>query len=225
MKCAFLILCSMIAFDGNKTFAAEKIRILPLGDSLTEGGYNDNQQWYVAGGYRNFLKAELLKSGRAIDFVGRRKSGPVPENDVKHEGYSGLRIDEVAPFVREALVLFKPRIVLTILGSNDIIQNYETDSAPRRMFGLVRLILETSPGTVIYVGSPIPTNNAGFNAKLKVYAKALEKLVKGARDSRLRWVDMFWGAGIKNGDLIDGVHPRPSGWEKMGRTWARALEL
>src|SRR4051812_1096336 len=74
---------------------AEPVRIMPLGDSLTEGGYNQEGQWRVGPGFRGVLYDQLVHQGFNIDFVGSVASGPADLFDRDHEGHSGWRIDQL----------------------------------------------------------------------------------------------------------------------------------
>ncbi|MEQ1878259.1 MAG: SGNH/GDSL hydrolase family protein [Bdellovibrionia bacterium] len=219
-----LLFFTFIFLICSQAFAQQPLKILPLGDSLTEGGYNLGGKWYVAGGYRNFLKSILTTKGIKIDFVGSRKSGPVPEDDVEHEGYSGWRVDEVAAVTPDILEKQKPDIVLLMLGSNDIVQNYQLRTLTARFAALVDLILNSDPNVRIIVGSPTPTNNLIFNQRKFAHHLALKTYVALKNHPRVRFTGMFVGAGINLKDLTDGVHPTPSGYEKMARTWAKSIQ-
>jgi hypothetical protein len=60
------------------------LRILPLGDSITEGT--------VAGGYRAPLYAALIADGYTVSYVGDQTTnlgGGLPADEGRHEGFPG----------------------------------------------------------------------------------------------------------------------------------------
>lgn len=219
------ILVLLLALFIVPAYAAERpvLRILPVGDSLTEGGYNINGEWKVAGGYRSPLKIYLNMMGVKSDFLGRRKSGPVPGGDLEHEGYSGWRIDEVAPKALEAVELFQPDVVLLMLGSNDLFKEHGIAQAPDRLLKLVTDLLSRRPRLVIFVAAPIGTNNSVFNERLKAYRFALHHYVTQLSDPRVIFVDQFYDSRLTLMDFTDGVHPTSVGNIKIARVWAAAL--
>src|SRR5690242_19031704 len=76
----------------NSTSAT--IRIMPLGDSITQSFSPHNS-------YRYYLWHLLLNQGYRVDFVGSLHGvgdGPPanPDFDMDHEGHAGFRADEIA---------------------------------------------------------------------------------------------------------------------------------
>ena len=69
--------------------AAPPIRVLPLGDSITDGAG-------APGGYRLRLYQLLTNAGFNVDFVGTLTDNGAPGlPDPDHEGHSGWRIDQI----------------------------------------------------------------------------------------------------------------------------------
>ena len=62
-------------------------RIMPLGDSLTEGDYPDGHQ-----SYRGYLERMLRESGYEFDFVGTQWRLGHGGTDYEHEGHGGFTI-------------------------------------------------------------------------------------------------------------------------------------
>ncbi|MCP5043475.1 MAG: hypothetical protein GY944_20805, partial [bacterium] len=106
--------------------ASAQTRIMPVGDSITQGG-----QGFAS--YRYPLYFDLVADGFAVDFVGSRDflNGMTLPNatsypnylttfDRDHEGYWGDRTDELEGVVQVAAQTFQPEVVLIHLGTNDI---------------------------------------------------------------------------------------------------------
>ncbi|MDP3984815.1 MAG: hypothetical protein Q8Q52_07440 [Acidimicrobiia bacterium] len=90
---ALAIVVSLLVFP-SRARAVEAVRIMPLGDSITEGKVGEAT-------YRYFLWHDLFGAGRAVDFVGSLigvKGGEpkYADFDQDHEGHSGNRADQIA---------------------------------------------------------------------------------------------------------------------------------
>jgi acyl-CoA thioesterase-1 len=196
----------------------EPIRIMPLGDSLTEGDW-------VPGGYRIALKSLLEGAGHAIAYVGSQGNGPVAElgGDRAHEGHSGWRIDELRTEVRPWLERAEPEVVLLLAGTNDIAQDYALDRLGRRLATLVNEIGRVCPAATVLVATLPPIAEAQLDRWVRAYNEEL-------RD----WVAQEMGAGraialvelhdaVAWGDLPDGFHPTRAAHDRMAQRWAAVL--
>lgn len=148
----------------------QTVRIMCIGDSITDGYTND----YV-GSYRKFIYHDLLKSGCNVNMVGSKGSGWTPvytdeqtgesfEFDNDNTGYSGYSIKNysgrtgIYETLQETncLASEQPDIVTLQIGTNDVIDNYEIDSAGERLEIVVDYILENiSENSALFI-SPIP---------------------------------------------------------------------
>lgn len=219
-----LILVS--AFD-ESVAARAPIRIMALGDSLTAGGYNIDGQWNVGAGYRQNLHKLLSSINCNFTFVGSLSDGPPNFANAQHEGHSGWKIHEVSLITPASLGEHRPDIVILMVGSNDLIRNYEVSDAPKRLSALIDLILESNPATKLYVASVLTTNNVIYNSRVNLYNFEIQKVIyrKLSMSNRLKFVDMYNFSGIRGNteDLTDGVHPTPGGYQKMARVWFDVL--
>ena len=110
---------------------AETIRIMPLGDSITEDwAFSDQYHPRPASqksGYRNYLWYALKAAKLNVNFVGTRHLGSAvtPRFDIDNEGWSGLKTSQVVRYPRpmggfyDRLKKFRPHIILLHLGTND----------------------------------------------------------------------------------------------------------
>jgi lysophospholipase L1-like esterase len=192
------------------------VRVMPLGDSITEGTQ-------VPGGYRIGLWQRLSGAGYRVDFVGTQFNGPAALGDHDHQGLPGWRIDQIDANITGWLGSARPRTVLLHIGTNDILQNYNVSSAPNRLSTLIDHIVAAAPAADVFVATIIPLASAGQEAAARTFNAAVPGIVqsKVAGGKRVHLVDMH--AALTTADLIDGVHPTATGYDKMAATWYTAL--
>jgi len=97
-------------------YAGVPIKIMPLGDSITQGlgsGINEVS-------YRQQLFLSLVEAGYDVDFVGSRKKGSfaTPYFDADNEGHPGWTASQVASNVYDWLVQNNADVVLLHVGTN-----------------------------------------------------------------------------------------------------------
>lgn len=206
------------------------LRILPLGDSITEG-------YDVPGGYRIRLCAQLdAWSDRQgippVDWVGSLQHGPPQLRDRDHEGHSGWRIDQLQTEMVDWLANTQPDLVLLLIGTNDLVQAYDLDRAPERLDHLLTTVQAQQPGVWLLVATVPPIDatilDLGDPVQLQVevdrYNQAVRRIV-GDRAGRGEAIALVELAGVVNlGDLPDGVHPNRIGYDKIADAWFSALK-
>ena len=136
---ALLVTMAILTQTSTRVEAAAAVRVMPLGDSITDG-YN------VPGGYRIDLWQKVNAGGYTVDFVGSQSNGPASLGDQDHEGHSGWRIDQIDANIVNWLRSSNPRTVLLHIGTNDMTQNRDLPNAPNRLAALVDRITNTAPG-------------------------------------------------------------------------------
>ncbi|WP_432969147.1 cellulose binding domain-containing protein [Dactylosporangium sp. CA-233914] len=189
------------------------VRIMPLGDSLTEG-------LSVAGGYRIDLWSKLVAGGYKVDFVGSMSNGPSTLGDHDHEGHSGWTIAQIDANVGTWLPTYTPRTILLHIGTNDI---YGSDpaGAPARLGTLLDHITTLAPNAEVFVAQIIPVSCC--DATVRTYNAAIPGLVQTRVNAgkHLHLVDMY--SALSTADLLDGIHPGTIGYGKMATVWYNAL--
>jgi lysophospholipase L1-like esterase len=201
------------------------IRLMPLGDSITEG-YGDVGN----GGYRGPLSRLLAGGDYAVDFVGSLSGGAIERP--RHEGHSGWCADQITADVRGWLAANPPDIVLLHIGTNDVSRE---DSAAAIAAEIGRILNEIDsyetesdvPITVIVAqivsrcDSPhLAEETTRLNAAIASMAAA--RIQTGDR----LHVANFETALAYPADLFFDdypVHPNAGGYAKMARVWFDAL--
>ena len=191
----------------------EGIRIMPLGDSITDG-------YDIPGGYRIELENLIPNS----NFVGSLQNGPGELVDKDHEGHIGWRIDQLQSDIVSWLQSSNPEMILLMIGTNDMIGNYDVANAPQRLSNLIDTISQTSPNADILVASITPLANGEMQQRANVYNDSIVGIVQQKRDAgkKVHYVDMH--TVITVSDLPDGIHPSANGYTKMAQKWKSAID-
>lgn len=172
VSAAALLISSLPAMNTVSQVSAEDdtIKIMCIGDSITDGYTND----YV-GSYRKFIYHNLTEMGYNIDMVGSKDGGWTPaytdeetgetwEFDNENTGYSGYSVLSYSGRTgiyetlqsTGCLVSAQPDIVTLQIGTNDVIDNHDIDTAGERLEILVDYILDNIPQNSTLFISPIP---------------------------------------------------------------------
>lgn len=206
------------------------VKILPLGDSITEGAQAE------LGGYRWPLENMLLDAGYAFDYVGSVRVGsPAGMPRPWHEGHGGYQIESVdggnqleGPVVDSAMRTYHPDVILLLAGTNNL--NFPDTLDPGKTSGmydrLLAQIFALSPGVGV-VASPVPWKTSVPSDQVAAFNVRVQDIVGQYADAgyRITWVGGMTDAidgGVEN--LPDGLHPSQPAYGRMAEQWFRALE-
>lgn len=191
-------------------------KILPLGDSITDGIGSP-------GGYRVPLFQLALMNQKHLTFVGGSKNGPMmvdgqpfPQN---HEGHSGWTIAQIDELVPEPALSVGPAIILLHIGTNDMYMSPE--GAPDRLAALIDQIVASQPDALLVVAKIIPLSSGGSG--VTTFNDAIAPLVQERIDAgkHIILIDQF--TDFPTSELGDGVHPNQAGYERMADKWYAAI--
>lgn len=189
---------------------------MPLGDSLTDG-------FSIPGGYRIELWNRAVADGRDIDFEGTLSNGSdlLPDHD--HEGHTGYRIDQIASGIGTWLPLVHSEVILLMIGANDMLQNYQVNTAPSRLQSLIDQIASLEPKSKIFVASVPPESDPTVNQRISTFNQSIPGIVQTeAQQGKLVYYVNIHDA-VSLSDLTDGIHFNQHGYDVMGDTWYAAL--
>lgn len=246
-KIIAVMLTFIMAFTAIFTVTAEettneKLRIMPLGDSITDG-------YWLTGGYRQFLCEKLTDGGYmdGIDFVGPNWGGNIDPN---HAGYSGYSIDNIeqadsisgqrtgiSSFIDWLMENHPADVVMLQIGTNDILSYYDLDNIGTRLENLVDTILTYLPEDGMLFLATIPCMDAtntlyineyyftveSMDACVDAYNTSIKQIAakKQAEGKNVILSDI--NSALTKADLYDGVHPNEAGYEKMAAHWYNML--
>lgn len=214
----------------------EKVRIMPLGDSITDG-------FTVVGGYRIPLWYLLHDKGLTddVDFVGPNGWYIDGVCDPDHAGYSGYAIEDcpgrqgIYNFIDWLMEEYPADVVMLQIGTNDILSSYDLEHAGDRLEKLVDSILTYIPEDGVLYVSTIPYMDADVTTYTDAYtveemdaavddynAQVREVVAKKAAEGK-PIVQADINAVLTKADLGDGVHPSEDGYKKMAEYWCGVL--
>jgi lysophospholipase L1-like esterase len=210
-------------------------RVMPLGDSITDGGGQEG------GAYRVELFRLAVQNQKKLVFVGSHESGPAMVEGVpfpRHqEGHSGWTIadgggrDGLYDMIQGWLAATPPDIVTLMIGTNDCDIPYDVDTAPMRLGLLLDRIAENAPHALTVVAQIVPTKQEKDtdDSNVKGYNAAIPALVKERTDKgqHIVSVDMYGAftkvADYENALMNDNLHPKQEGLVVMAKTWWDAI--
>ena len=200
------------------------IRIMPLGDSITQGCCSGST---IVGGYRPRLQSLLFEQGISIDFIGTLADSPdgQPIKDKDHQGYPGANIN----FIRGNLSAWFNQVknidvILLDIGTNDFWSGSGPVEVETRLRKLLDDIAILSPKSIVLLSNLLLRTDAYSISQDQFRDEYLDQIVNDNKSMGrpVYIVDMF--SALSEGDLTsDGVHPNLRGYFKMADAWAHGI--
>jgi lysophospholipase L1-like esterase len=224
----FRFLLPLLAFAG--LLSGAPLRILPLGDSITQG--RGGASPVVS--YRYPLWKTLVEAGVDFDFVGSTTTGldttPVYPDylgrsfDRHHEGHWGWTTDQIRDRLAGWLATYDANLVLLFLGTNDAGQGDSAAVVSAQLAEVIALLRADNPRVIVLLGGPSQAWNP-FPAYRTAYAQLAARLHTAS--SPVVYVPQHEGwisdPAASGSDTIDWVHPSAAGDAKLARRWMSAL--
>ena len=241
-------LAQTIEFYWFPTVVGEQmpLKIMPIGDSLTNGADSDKDvsEHY---GYRKLL-SKLIAEGNPdfrFVFVGSLRSGGTAMGDdislYRHEGHNGFVIYDmyniephfgIYQYMDPWLEKYSPDMFFVMLGTNDIGLTYPSGDSSRldeitaNWKLLVTAFKETIGDEGLIVAGLVPpiSTNKTFNA----WAKRLNiEIVKGVEELDSEKIEVVYSDinkainvyGLDKGFCSDGGHFNDAGYEEVAKTY------
>ena len=198
------------------------LRIMPLGDSITDGTASGTSGY---GGYRGTLFTLLTNAGYNIDYVGTLTNNGANIPDPNHEGHSGWRIDQLDTNMAGWLAsLASPDVVLMHIGTNDFGSGFDPVNAINRLDALILKIATLRPYTHIIVTNLLARSgplDAQIQNQFNPYVQARVN-AHALAGRRVKFLNMR--AAVPLSDMPDGLHPNQTGYNKMANAWFPAIQ-
>jgi lysophospholipase L1-like esterase len=196
------------------------IKILPLGDSITQGGRG-------FASYRRNLWFLLQDAGYKVDFIGSQNdfSGNVADDlknfDLDHEGHWGWEAGELNNKLNGWLEDYTPDIVLLHVGTNDFGREQSNSSTIQELASIIDKLRKDNSAVIILIAKIIPMKNKDtFSIN-----QDIEALVstKNAQEAPVIIVDQYLGYEPFS-DNHDNFHPNTLGEDKIANKWFNTLK-
>jgi lysophospholipase L1-like esterase len=218
-----LVLTVMAVSSG--AHAANAVKIMPLGDSITKGtgsAYN----W----GYREPLYVSLINGDYSFDFVGGLTDGSFAEPN--HEGHYGWRADEIlngrisepaAGKLASWLPVSQPDVILLHIGTNDITQGNQDANEVNSILNVIDAYEVTSgkniPVVLARIIDRVPNSSLTTAYNNDLNTMATRRIANG---DNITIVNMQNALNYST-DMADSLHPNDNGYIKMANVWYNAL--
>ena len=202
---------------------ADPLKILFVGDSITEGGNRTRDE----STYRVPLQALINATGVAVDYVGTREQGLHREArwprgfDPHHEAYYGANAGYVRDQLRAHLGQFAvPDIALVHLGTNDL----GSSELIEPLEDIICLLRTRNTHVVVLVGQLTLHDWKAPWRRFRVN-RMVDRL--NAPEAPVVAVNHFedWveDPSRNETDTYDWIHPNPRGQSRMALAWFAAL--
>ena len=186
-------------------------RIMPLGDSITQG-LND----ITNGGWRKGLDADLVTDGRNVLFVGSGADGSFTNN--LHEGHSGYFTSQILTDLLRYLDNWKPDVVLLMIGTNDCATGDITGAA-NNLALILDVIHRWRFKCWINVANCPQNTNSTINTNINTYNALIPGIVSARTSVGRRIRASVAGQQCGSGNLGgDGTHPTTTGYNNIRAT-------
>jgi lysophospholipase L1-like esterase len=223
---------------------AEPCKILPFGDSITEGVKSTD-----GAGYRSQLFKLIVAAGQQVTFTGSLTAGPTQVSGQtfprKHEGHAGWTIEPgyseygdvyggISSLVPSPALSGDPHIVLLHIGANDLFPTKDGAGMATRLDALVEKIATNAPRALIVLAqiTPVGTSNNGHtqaqvdeaNAAQALYNSKIPAIVQShlAKGQHIIGVDM--SQMPLSGLTTASLHPNDQGYAYMAGIWYAAIK-
>jgi lysophospholipase L1-like esterase len=201
------------------------LRIMPLGDSITQGCCSGFQAF---GGYRSKLYDLLTLGGVAVDFVGTLSdppnNGSLPDRD--HQGYPGATIEMLQNSMGNVFTnVLTPDIILLDIGTNNFWNGDQPIAVSMALKALIEQVAMQSPSSKILVSNLLLRTDDHAVAQDQFRRDYLPALVSDevARGRHVSIADLH--SALLGSDLTaDRVHPTVNGYNKMAVAWYQAIK-
>lgn len=210
-------------------------KILPFGDSITEGVASTD-----GSGYRTQLFKLIVAAKQKVTFVGSLTKGPTTVSGVafprSHEGHSGWRIggsgssggSGIYSLIPSPALNGGPHIILLLIGANDVFVS-GSDTMAERLDALLEKIAQNAPKALIVLAkmTPIGTSNRGHtqaqveaaNAAQAAYNAKMPGIIQAhvAKGQHIIGVDL--SKMPLSGLSTSSMHPNDQGYAYVAGIW------
>ena len=207
--------CLLPAPASPVTDGKAAVTVLPLGDSITQGGGN-----FVS--YLFPLCRKLAAQGLDAEFVGPRVQR-FQGIELHHCGFGGKTIEFLDTQIDSLYRLFPADVVLIHAGHNHFVENDPVGGIIAAHRSVIDKILALNPSAFIFVAQVIGSGKLPKYAYIPELNRQLEEMVLGYGSGQVRLVDAGKGFDWQTCTIGDHVHPNETGAGIIADNWFAAL--
>lgn len=217
MKPIFISLLAFAVWSAALAAEQKVYRILPVGDSITEGGKTFSN-------YRYPLLEKLAAAGYRVEFTCSRMSAS-PAGSLRHEGYSGKNAEFLAGALEKNFRTNVADIILIHSGHNHTNTEAPVNGIIAATENMIRKARSVNPKVIVLVAQVIPSGKLPKYEYLPELNAELAKLPTRltTAESPVIGVNMADGFDWRTDTIGDHVHPNALGAKKMAAKWFAAL--
>lgn len=211
------------------TLVISDIRIMPLGDSITQGidFFDGTAQPPIElrVGYRQALYNSLANDGISFDFVGQagqRAGQDAGLQDPDNNGYPGVDIGFINSVLPTVLSENSPDVILLHIGTNQTPSNAEGID---QIMDQIESWASTNSNLVAIISTLVPKRDTAAQQIVEAFNQDLKTRVEQRLSGNVFLLDM--AAVMNESDISEepiGIHPNNAGYAKMADTWFAALK-
>lgn len=229
-----LICLILLAIPFSISTSHGQTKVLPLGDSITQGQNDGGSNQYNS--YRRALWLLFQAAGTNVDFVGSMNknfsNANPPDNDFDwdHDGHWGWRADEILngrPLegsLSNWLGGYTPDIALIYLGTNDAIQNQTALSTQTDIEDIIDVLQGANNNMEIYLAKIAYGKDPVVNPRIDALNALIPTIAtnKSTLNSPVTVVDIN-ALIVPNNHIYDTYHPNTTGEQIIAQAWYDAI--
>lgn len=204
-------------FSGAAAGEQKIWRIMPIGDSITEGAGH-----FAV--YRYPLLKRLTEAGCRVEYVGTRRSNS-PAGVLQHEGYSGKNAEYIASVVGKHFSEHPADIVLIHAGHNHFEHEKPIAGILAATEKMITDIRSANPDVVVLLAQVVTSGKLPKYSYIPALNEQIAQLGEKLSTPRspVIIVDQTAGWDWRTDTISDHVHPNEQGAQKMAQHWFDAL--
>ncbi|HEX2869920.1 MAG TPA: GDSL-type esterase/lipase family protein [Polyangiaceae bacterium] len=235
------------AGSGENTYkpcptTGEACKILPFGDSITEGVKSSD-----GAGYRSRLFKSVVAAKQKVTFTGSLAGGPTLVSGQTfprlHEGHAGWTIEPglsefsgyggISALVPSPALNGGPHIVLLHIGANELFPTQDAAGMAMRLEALVDKIAAAAPNALIVLAqiTPVGSTNGGHtqaqvdaaNATQALYNSKIPSIIQAQVAKKRHVIGVDMSQMPLSGLTTASVHPNDEGYAYMAGIWYAAI--
>lgn len=244
-----VFLFTLAFFCAGLALSAQGLRILFIGDSITDGNWGNSDGSAVPSSARNLWDMNHIYGSGYMYLCASYYQSRYPEKRYRffNRGISGNTLADLEKRWEEDALSLKPDVLSVLVGTNDIhhyinsrtSEPFDTAAWERRYRRLLDRAAEANPDVKIVLGTPFAAFTGSMkksgdfarrDSLVKCLSRAVRRIASDYHAVCLPYDEMFGrllGGEPADQDtywIWDGIHPTPAGHRKMSELWMEKVE-